>query len=305
MFTLAVRNGKTQGDFFETDTGAPQGDCLSAIQFTYYLAKTLEKLQKSEVPENDIDVDLQYADDISEVTTNETVFNETKAKLPEILTNRKLKVNVSKTEEYVIQRGGDTSWKNCKFLGTKLDANAELSRRKGLAIEAINSKKEYFNSPKLTVEQKSRIFESYVSSIFLYNCELWTINECDEVSIDAFQRRLLKRYVLNIKWPRKIRMEDIYKKTKQKPWSRIIAFRRLGWFGHLARLPDDTPAKRVLNFVISRPTKLPVGKPKTTWLSIVRKQIKQDLWIPSVLTAIKKAQNRELWRKLVKRKCAM
>ena len=99
--------------------------------------------------------------------------------------------------------------------------------------------------------------------------------------------------------------DEIYKKTKLGPWSKTIAVRRLGWFGHLARLPDDTPAKRVLKFVISRPTKLPVGKPKTTWLSIVRKQLKTELWIPSILTALKKAQNRKLWKNLIRRKCAM
>ena len=32
----------------------------------------------------------------------------------------------------------------------------------------------------------------------------------DEDIIDAFQRRLLRTYVLNVKWSKKVRSEDIY-----------------------------------------------------------------------------------------------
>ena len=63
---LAIRNGSIKGDFFKTDTGAPQGDCLSAVQFTFYLAETLKNSEKLKIPEYLIDLDLEYADDISE-----------------------------------------------------------------------------------------------------------------------------------------------------------------------------------------------------------------------------------------------
>ena len=110
--------------------------------------------------------------------------------------------------------------------------------------------------------------------------------------------------MLNIRWPKKIRSNDIYKITKEIPWSQVIAKRRLSWFGHLARLPDNTPAKRALMFAL-KPTKQPVGKPKTTWLKVIKNQLKTELKIPSILTAIKTAQNKKVWRDLVNRKCAM
>ena len=43
---LEVWNGTTQGNFFFTHTGTPQGDCLSVIQLTFYLPKTLDQLKK-------------------------------------------------------------------------------------------------------------------------------------------------------------------------------------------------------------------------------------------------------------------
>ena len=52
---LEVRYGKELSEPFTTDTGAPQGDCDSASQFTFYLAKILEHYynQKACQPEHD------------------------------------------------------------------------------------------------------------------------------------------------------------------------------------------------------------------------------------------------------------
>ena len=44
---LSVRCDNEQSDFFKTDTGAPQGDCLSANEFTFYLAKALNQKRKT------------------------------------------------------------------------------------------------------------------------------------------------------------------------------------------------------------------------------------------------------------------
>ena len=38
--SLSIRCENALSNVVETDTGAPQGDCASALQFTYYLAKT-------------------------------------------------------------------------------------------------------------------------------------------------------------------------------------------------------------------------------------------------------------------------
>ena len=39
---LKIRFGKEKREVFETDTGVPQGDCVSANLFTFYLAKALD-----------------------------------------------------------------------------------------------------------------------------------------------------------------------------------------------------------------------------------------------------------------------
>ena len=48
------------------------------------------------------------------------------------------------------------------------------------------------------------------------------------------------RRILNIRYPRKHTIN-------QKPWSQRVKRRRLSFFGYMARLPDDAPAKLALN----------------------------------------------------------
>jgi len=76
----------------------------------------------------------------------------------------------------------------------------------------------------------------------------------------------------NIKYPQIVTNKQLMQITKQKPWSEIIAIHRLRWFGHVKRLPDDSPAKQVLE-ELERVVKRPRGRPATTWIGIVKKQI--------------------------------
>ena len=50
--------------------------------------------------------------------------------------------------------------------------------------------------------------------------------------------------------------------------------RRMKWLGHLLRLPDDTPAKQAFH-EYHRKVKRPRGKPKTTWIQTINKDLKQ------------------------------
>ena len=49
-------------------------------------------------------------------------------------------------------------------------------------------------------------------------------------------------------------------RTRQQQWSTKIAHRRLRFFGHVARLPENAPAKQALYESI-RKTKTPRGRP--------------------------------------------
>ena len=158
------------------------------------------------------------------------------------------------------------------MLGSLLDTQEDIKRRKVLAMDAIKTQKKAFTSKKLSVKTKSKLFTSYIDSIFLYNSEIWTINKTTEGKIDSFQRRLLRRYVLNISWPKIIKNDDVYTRTQQLPWSCKIKSRRLNWFGHLMRLDDRTPAKRAYEYV-KKPKQRGPGRPPLNWTTMMNTQL--------------------------------
>ena len=123
-------------------------------------------------------------------------------------------------------------------------------------------------------------------------------------SIDAFQRRQV-RYALNIYWPKKISNENFYKISGVEPWNITILRWRLMWLGHLLRLPTEKPARLVFIEAVKK-VKKSRGKPKTTWLSTVKK----DLIGGEILTIeqtdnleenlVEKVEDRGQWQSIVR-----
>ena len=283
--TLIVRNGKTFGTAFNTTKGIPQGDSLSPILFTLYLANSLkqENINKNlignefeNVKQNDHDsyttvntvsenllpthlqdhnydrkqnkifsLDQQFADDINWITNNSTKLNEIEGNVTLKLKKRGLLINESKTEKLRISKDGNMDWKQTKYLGSYLDTEKDLNHRKQLCMFSYLKNRNKLESKRLSIKIKMRIFNAFVTSIFLYNSELWITNTKLNNKINVFQRSLLRR-ILNIRYPKIISNAKLYQITKEKEWSNTIKCRRLKWTGHLMRLPDKTPAKLAL-----------------------------------------------------------
>ena len=85
--------------------------------------------------------------------------------------------------------------------------------------------------------------------------------------IDSFHRRLLRTASLNISWPKIIKNE-----TKTTPYSTLIKKRQLSCFGHLSRLPHNTPAKLSLDYVTDNSFSRPRDSQLTTWISMMEKK---------------------------------
>ena len=74
-----------------------------------------------------------------------------------------------------------------------------------------------------------------------------------------------------------------------------INIRRLGWAGHITRMGDEKTLKKALNgkFYNTRP----VGKPRTRWEDVVRRDTSQILGIRRWR---RRAEDREEWRGLLR-----
>ena len=164
-------------------------------------------------------------------------------------------------------------WKKCKLLGSCLDTKTDIKRRKNLTLQNMKTIENLLLSNHLSVKLKIRLFDTYISSIMLYNSELWTLTPKLEKEIDAFHRRLLRK-ILNLGWPKKTTNEKLYHITKTEPWSTTIQRRRLKWTGHLLRLPVETPARQS-TFEVLRPTKRNPGRPPLTWHKLIETDVRR------------------------------
>ena len=310
---LQVKYNNTTGKIFIPDIGSPQGDCASPIWFIFYLHKALTGVQfdnprdvtldtnhdhpynkrdyselvsidiryehdyskcnkvKLTIPkgQNSFLLDQQYADDASWATTVKRTKDSIKDKVPTGLKVKNLFVNCDKTEDNAVSRNGDIIWKNCKFLGSLLGNEEDIKRRKQLACAAFRENKAVLCSSKVSLNIRKRVFVALVESIFLYNSELWSLSCAENRKIDTFQRSFLRQIIRN----RRISNNELYKAFNVEPWSTAVKRRRLTWFGHLNRLPDDAPAKRALAEA-RRPYKRVRGGQRTTWLGTVAKDFK-------------------------------
>ena len=113
---LVVKCGKTLGKCFQTNTGVPQGDCLSPILFILYFANALQEEPVYEQPNKvaktgkhvyiaptKILIEAQHADDISWLTNGDyTIIEGIRVKAKTQLEKRGLIINTEKTEEHEI-----------------------------------------------------------------------------------------------------------------------------------------------------------------------------------------------------------
>ena len=97
------------------------------------------------------------------------------------------------------------------------------------------------------------------------------VTETQAKAIDAFQRRKL-RQAIGIKWPQTISNEALYNRTKMV--KRKIQKRRLNLFGHIMRLLSETPIRQSIKEALTK-NQRPQGRPPTTWIEIIRKDLAQ------------------------------
>ena len=70
-----------------------------------------------------------------------------------------------------------------------------------------------------------------------------------------------------------IKNTKLYKKCKTIHWSIQIQIRRLKWFGHLQRLPNETPAKKAYEEATKRPVKKLRGGQPLTWHRVIERDL--------------------------------
>ena len=153
-----------------------------------------------------------------------------------------------------------------------------------------------WSQSKLSITTKLRIYSTCVLPILLYGSETWTLIQADWNILDSFHVRCQRR-ILHIRWHDFV--SNGTHRTGLFDVSYIVRKRRLGLFGHVARLRRDVPANQVLRICTkSRDGERPsqewrraCGRPSTTWTH----QICRDTGVTAT-EALQLADDRPFWR---------
>ena len=137
------------------------------------------------------------------------------------------------------------------YLGSVVDrqvgTDRDVTARIGKARAAFVMLKNIWASKEISTRTKLRIFNSNVKSILLYGCKTWRTTKTIQQRIHTFFNTCLRR-IFNIRWPEKIRNEDLWERAGQEPLVTQIMRRRWGWIGHTLRKPASITTRQALTW---------------------------------------------------------
>ena len=294
-------------EWFEVMIGVRQGCLLSPTLFNVFLDFVMEEvrcLNKDLAYNDDLNIDLKYADDTTLIAAVFDLLQLSTDQLEKACKKFGMKINVVKSK-VMTEDSRDIILEGTKLekvdsfvlLGSQVPStSSDVKRRIALASTAFGKLRETIWSRKdIGRNLKVRLLYALILPIATYGCETWSLTKADTDALSVFENNCL-RAILNLKRTDKVPIKRIYELAEIK--RNIVSYigkKRLLWFGHVCRLPDESMVKKAMlgEFKGKRGR----GRPPQRWIDL----IKSDTALP-VGTARKYAKDRVKWRRLVNTK---
>mgnify|MGYP003493791252 FL=1 len=169
----------------------------------------------------------------------------------------------------------------------------EIRRRIAIAKSAMSKLDKIWKDRGVSNSTKIKLVRSLVHAIFLYAAETWTIKAAERRKIDAFEMWCWRR-MLRIPWTARRTNESIRRELclDGLTLANMCTRRILQFFGHVVRGNEDSLERLVV--IGNLEGKRGRGRSPTRWTD----QVKTAAGT-SVVGALRAAQSRESWRRLV------
>lgn len=250
------------GPWFATNAGIPQGDALSPLLFAIYLEVAIRrfKVTHPQYREDITHLISHYADDTDfiDVMTDESLLDAEsfegkmeplqtfEQEIDESMSYYNLKLNRTKTEFILLNRKTSVNLK-VKKLGSILDPTENVRYRIVLAEQAFGTYwRLWLRKGDIPFSTKLRLYNAAIAPILLYNLHTSGLTHTLLKAVDVCHRRHLRR-MLGVFYPDQISNVQLYIQTLAQPLSASIVEYRWRLFGHVLRLPKNTPAHMVMN----------------------------------------------------------
>ncbi|XP_019625003.1 PREDICTED: uncharacterized protein LOC109470482 [Branchiostoma belcheri] len=224
------------------------------------LSAALETVRRSSarpnspVSELGMPLEMEYADDVDYLDEEKAPLERLLPVAARNLKDSNLFVNEGKTEfthVYLADkpRRGEEEWRKSKILGSLLCSSADIEARCIMGNIAFRSFcKIWIRRSRVPLTRKLQLYNACCVSIMLFNCNSWAAPRTVIEKLDTCHRKHL-RAITGLQWPRsRVTNDTLYKVCNTEPLSVKVEKLRWSLFGHILRMPQDTPAQKALEF---------------------------------------------------------
>ena len=311
--TSAVYFKNSIGDWFRTTVGVRQGCLLSPTLFNIFLERIMTDALEDH--EGTVNIggrpitNLRFADDIDGLAGKEEELTKFVDNLDKASTTYGMEISAEKTKLMTNTKSISTDIRiggkklevvnKFKYLGaivTDEGSKPEILSRIAQTTVALTKLKTIWKDRNLALSSKIRLMRTLVISIFLYACETWTLTADLERRIQAMEMRCFRR-LLGISYRDHVTNEEVRSRIRQVIGKHddlltIVKKRKLKWYGHVTR--SNGLAKTILQGTVQGGRRK--GRQRKRWENDI-----SDWTGLKLSDALRKAENRREWRKLVEK----
>jgi len=187
------------------------------------------------------------------------------------------------------------------FINVNNDNSVEIKKRILMANKGFCGLKRQFRSQFLSIKNKTELYKTLIRPVLAYGSETWVVSKFDEIILGVFERKILRAIFgpTNDKGEWRIKYNnELYTLYKESDIVTYIKINQLKWAGHVIRMEEQSPTRRVLVAVVEGRRQW--GRPKLRWEDGVM-EVARKLGERNRRNA---ARNRDSWQKLLKKALA-